>query len=35
MVYANVKIPNAVYAVAPEDEHVMLETCKGLRFSVN
>jgi hypothetical protein len=28
-------IPNAVCAGPPEDEHVMLETCRGLWFSIN
>jgi hypothetical protein len=28
-------IPNAVCAGPPEDEQVMLETCRGPRFSIN
>jgi hypothetical protein len=27
-------IPSAVCSVPPEDEHVMLETCRGSRFSI-
>jgi hypothetical protein len=32
--YARI-IPNAVYPVPPEDEQIMLETCKGPLFSIN